>query len=283
MSISDVWGILRRNPTSVVGLVILFVYLIFAVIGPMLFPPILAPDTSAIYAAPSWIHPLGTDYAGRDVLALIIVGTRSVIVVAVLAAAMTVVVGGIVGLISGFFGGWIDAILMRITDVFLTVPGFPLLVLIAAITTLSNPFLIAAVLSFTGWGGLARAIRSQVLSFREREYVEAARSLRLGPMYIVFREITPNLMPFIVMNLMLNITGAIYNEIGLFFLGVLPFTSTNWGVMLYLAYTTSGAIYSVKSVLYLISPMAAILLLQLGITFVLRFFEEIFNPRLRVS
>jgi peptide/nickel transport system permease protein len=283
MTIADLWAVLKRNPGSIVGLIILLAYLVFSVIGPMLYPPILNPDPAAIYLGPSLHHPLGTDYSGRDVLALVIIGTRAVIEVAVMAATLTVVIGGFVGLVSGFFGGWIDMLLMRITDIFLTVPGFPLLVLIASLTSLSNPFLVAVVLSLTSWGGLARAIRSQVLSFREREYIEAARSLRLGSMYIVFREVTPNLMPYIVMNLMLNITGAIYSEIGLFYLGVLPFNSTNWGVMLNLAYTTSGAIYSSKSILYLLSPMGAILLLQLGIIMVLRSADEIFNPRLRVS
>ncbi|MCL6443655.1 MAG: ABC transporter permease [Alicyclobacillus sp.] len=283
MTISELWDVLRRHPASIVGLAILLIYFVFAVIGPMLYPPILTPDPMAIYLGPSWQHPLGTDYAGRDVLALIIIGTRAVIEVAVIAALFTVVIGGLVGLMSGLFGGWIDALLMRITDVFLTVPGFPLLVLIAALTTLSNPLLIAALLSFTSWGGLARAVRSQVLSYREREYVEAAKSLRLGSRHIAFREIMPNLMPYVIMNLMLGITGAIYAEVGLFYLGVLPFNSNNWGVMLNLAYTTSGAIYSSKSVLYLLSPMGAILLLQLGIILVLRFAEEIFNPRLRAS
>lgn len=283
MSTSELWSILKRHPVSIVGLAILMLYIIFAVIGPTLYPPILTPDPTAIYLGPSWQHPLGTDYSGRDVLALVIIGTRAVMEVAVISAVFTVVLGGLVGLMSGLFGGLVDFLLMRITDIFLTVPGFPLLVLIASLTTLSNPILIAAVLSFTSWGGLARAVRSQVFSYREREYVEAARSLRLGSRHIAFREITPNLMPYIIMNLMLGVTGAIYAEVGLFYLGVLPFNSDNWGVMLNLAYTVSGAIYSSKSVLYLISPMAAILLLQLGIILVLRFVEEVFNPRLRVS
>jgi peptide/nickel transport system permease protein len=226
---------------------------------------------------------LGTDYAGRDVLTLIIIGTRPILEVAVMAAVMVVVVGGLVGLIAGYRGGTVDAVLMRVTDVFLTVPSLPLLILIASIAVLTNPLLIALLLSVTAWGGLARAIRSQVLSYREREYIEAARSLNLGTYHIVMREITPNLMPYIIMNLMLSVTGAIFAEVGLFYLGVLPFNSDNWGVMLNLAYTQSGAIYSSQAILYLISPMAAILILQLGIIMILRFVEEVFNPRLRVS
>lgn len=275
--------ILRRNPSSIAGLIILTFYVVFAVIGPMLFPDAIFGNPGQSYQPPSAAHWLGTDYAGRDILQLILAGTRPVMEVAVTAALMTIVLGCAVGLVAGFFRGIVDSLLMRVTDLFLTVPGFPLLVLIAALTTLTNPVLIALVLSITGWGGLARAVRSQVLSFREREYIEAARSLRLGAGHIILREITPNLMPYIAMNLMLGVTGAIYAEVGLFFLGVLPYQPTNWGVMLNLAYTQGGAIYSARSVFYLLGPIAAILLLQLGVVLILRFLDEVFNPRLRAA
>jgi len=283
MTLRELWRVLRRHPQNLVGLGILLLYLFMAVIGPMLYPAILAPNPSRIYMPPSWTDPLGTDYAGRSVLALVVIGTRPILEVAVMAALFVVVLGGLVGLLAGFLGGVLDMVLMRVTDVFLTVPSLPLLILIASIAVLTNPLLIAALLSVTAWGGLARAIRSQVLSYREREYIEAARSLNLGTYHIVVREITPNLMPYIIMNLMLSVTGAIYAEVGLFYLGVLPFKSNNWGVMLNLAYTQGGAMYSSRSILYLISPMAAILILQLGIVMILRFLEEVFNPRLRVN
>lgn len=279
----ELWRVLRRHPQNLIGLGILLLYLFMAVVGPLLYPSLLPQNPSQIYLPPSLAHPLGTDYAGRDVLALVVTGTRPILEVAVMAAIFVVGLGGTIGLLAGFSGGWLDTVLMRITDLFLTVPSLPLLILIASIAVLTNPLLIAALLSVTAWGGLARAIRSQVLSYREREYVEAARSLNLGTYHIIVREITPNLMPYIIMNLMLSVTGAIYAEVGLFYLGVLPFKSDNWGVMLNLAYTQGGAMYSARSLLYLISRMAAILILQLGIVMILRFLEEIFNPRLRVS
>ena len=283
MTPGELFRIIVRRPGNLIGLLILIVYVITAIAGPMLYPPILVPHPSAIYSAPSWAHPLGADYAGRDVLALIVIGTRSVLEVAFMAAVITVFVGVLIGLVSGFTGGRTDAALMRIVDAVLTVPTFPLLILLASLAVLTNPLLIACLLSITAWGGLARSVRSQVLSYREREYIEAAKSLRLSTAHIIFREITPNLMPYIIMNLMLNVTNAIYAEVGLFFLGVLPFKSDNWGVMLNLAYTQGGAMYSSKSMFYLISPMAAIMILQLGIVLVLNVLEEIFNPRLRVG
>ncbi len=283
MTFADLWKLFVRHPQNVIGVTMLAGYLFMAVVGPSLYPAILPTNANAIYLPPSWVHPLGTDYAGRDVLALIVIGTRAVLEVASTAAVITVVVGVVIGLWSGFLGGRVDMILMRITDMFLTVPGLPLLILIASIVSMTNPLLIAVLLSITAWGGLARAVRSQVLSYREREYVEAARSLRLGTRHILFQEITPNLMPYIVMHLLLAVTGAIYAEVGLFYLGVFPYKSNNWGVMLNLAYNQGGAIYSSQSMFYLIAPMAAILLLQLAIVLVLRFVEEVFNPRLRVS
>lgn len=283
MNVRELWHLLTRHPQNMIGLGIVVLYGFMAIVGPTLYPAVLATNANAIYLPPSWAYPLGTDYAGRSVLALVVIGTRSVLEVASVAAVITVVVGVTVGLWSGFLGGWVDQILMRITDLFLTVPSLPLLILIASIVVLTNPLLIAVLLSITAWGGLARAVRSQVLSYREREYIEAARSLRLGTTHIVFREITPNLMPYIVMHLLLAVTGAIYAEVGLFYLGVFPFKANNWGVMLNLAYNQGGAIYSSQSMFYLISPMAAILFLQLGIVLLLRFVEEVFNPRLRIG
>jgi peptide/nickel transport system permease protein len=280
---TSLWTLWTRHPQNILGTAILLGYVVMAIIGPLLYPAILPTNPTAIYLGPSWAHPLGTDYAGRDVLAQIITGTRPVLEVAVAAAVITIVVGVVVGMVSGYLGGLVDSVLMRITDLFLTVPSLPLLILIASIVSLTDPILIAMVLSITAWGGLARAIRSQVLSFREREYVEAARSLRLGTRHIIVRQIAPNVMPYVVMHLMLAVTGAIYAEVGLFYLGVLPFQSNNWGVMLNLAYNQGGAIYSSQSILYLLSPMAAILFLQLGIVMVLRFVDEVFNPRLRAA
>ncbi|MEZ3159508.1 ABC transporter permease [Microbacterium sp. BWT-B31] len=280
---SFIWHGLRRNPGSVVGLVIIMVYLVMAVLGPSMFPNARQGDPAESYAPPSGSHIFGTDHIGRDIFELIVIGTRPVMEVAILTAVLIVVVGCSVGLAAGYFRGWTDTVLMRITDTVIILPGFPLLILIAAFFPLSNSFMIAAVLAVTSWGGLARAIRSQVLSLREREYLEAARSLRLSGGYIVLREVTPNLMPYIVMNLMLGVTGAIYAQVGLFFLGVLPIRSENWGVMLNLAYSQTGAIYSVASIGYVLAPVLAILVLQLGAVLLLRFLDEIFNPRLRAA
>ncbi len=136
------------------------------------------------------------------------------------------------------------------------------------------------VLGITGWGGLARAVRSQTMSLRERGFIEAARGLDLSTPHIVFRELLPNVAPYIAMSLLLTFTGFVYAEVGLFFLGVVPFSVNNWGVMLNLA-VQNGALSSSSALSYLLSPLVAILLLTLGVVLVLDAFDELFNPRLR--
>ncbi|MCY0878432.1 MAG: ABC transporter permease [Firmicutes bacterium] len=280
---SSLARIFLSRPIRVIGLAIIALYLFMAIFGPVIFPPstALVANPAKVYQGPSWADPLGTDFQGVSVLAEIVLGARGVLMVGVGAAFFIVVVGVAVGLIAGFTGGIVDAILMRITDVFIAIPQFPLLLLVATILNASSPGLIILMLGLTTWGGLARAIRSQVLSLRERDFVEAARGLGLGTGTIALRVILPNMLSYVAMNFLVSITGAIYAEVGLLFLGVTPFTPDNWGVMLHEADSVAGALYTRKSVFYVISPLMAILLLQAGIIFILGGLDEVFNPRLR--
>lgn len=170
---------------------------------------------------------------------------------------------------------------MRITDFILTIPGFPLLVVLSTVWNFGQPIAMGFVLGITGWGGLARAVRSQTLSLRERGFIEAARTLGLSPMHILFKEILPNVGSYIAMNLLLAITGSIYAEVGLFFLGVVPFQVNNWGVMLNLAVFSAGAMSSTQALPYLLSPLIALLVLTLGVVLFLDAVDELFNPRLK--
>ncbi len=276
-----VWQVIRRKPSRLLGLVIIIFFAGMAVIGPALYPSTLPTDVSAIYAPPSLSHPLGTDFEGTDVFALIVTGSRYVLYSASLAALFTVLFGTVFGLVSGYYLGVTDSIIMRVTDFFLTVPGFPLLVVLSTIWDFGSPLSMGFVLGITGWGGLARAVRSQTLSLRERDFIESARGLGLSPLHIIGRELMPNIAPFIAMNLLLSVTGSIYAEVGLFFLGVVPFSVNNWGVMLNLAFSQAGAMYSTRSLLYLLSPLACILLLTFGIVLFLDAVDELLNPRLR--
>lgn len=275
------WRVTRAKPSRVFGLAVIVLFTLMGIFGPMLYPHNLPIDPNAIYAPPSLHFPLGTDFEGTSNLALVVTGARYVLFAALMAAVFTVVFGTGIGLVSGYYLGAADSILMRITDFFLTIPGFPLLVVLSTVWNFGQPIAMGFVLGITGWGGLARAVRSQTLSLRERGFIEAARGMGLPWWHIIFREILPNMGPYIAMNLLVAVTGGIYAEVGLFYLGVVPFHVNNWGVMLNLAVFTGGAMQSPAALPYLISPLAAILLLTLGVVLFLDALDEIFNPRLR--
>ncbi|MEV7964384.1 ABC transporter permease [Sphaerisporangium sp. NPDC088356] len=273
--------VLRRKPSRILGVAIVALFAIMAVAGPMLYPAHLPRDDNALYAAPSLAHPFGTDFEGTDVLALVVTGSRYVILTGLATAVITVALGTALGLLAGFHRGRWDTVLMRITDLQLTIPGLPLLLVLSTIWKFNSPLEMGLVLGLLGWGGVARAVRSQTLSLRERGFIEAAKGLGLSTRHIIARELLPSMAPYIAMNVLIAVTGAIYAQVGLFFLGVLPFDSNNWGVMLNLAVFGGGALTSTAALPYLLAPLLAILLLTLGIVLIVDAMDEIFNPRLR--
>ncbi|ACZ88447.1 ABC transporter permease [Streptosporangium roseum] len=276
-----VWRVLKRKPSRMVGMVIVLGFAFMGAFGPMFYPDPLPRDTAALYAPPSWAHPFGTDFEGTDVLSLLVTGSRYVLLTALVTAVITVVLGAAIGLFAGFRRGRWDTVLMRITDMKLTIPGLPLLLVLSTIWKFTSAFEMGLVLGLLGWGGVARAVRSQTLSLRERGFIEAARGLGLSTTHIIGRELLPSMAPFIAMNMLIAVTGAVYAQVGLFFLGVLPFEANNWGVMLNLAVFGGGAMSSPAALPYLMAPLLAILLLTLGIVLVVDAMDEIFNPRLR--
>ncbi|GAA2295394.1 ABC transporter permease [Nonomuraea roseoviolacea subsp. roseoviolacea] len=276
-----VWRVMRRKPSRLAGAVILVGFAFMAVLGPMFYPDNLPGDANAITRPPSWEHWFGTDPQGRDVLALVITGSRYVLLSAAVTALITVVFGTGLGLFSGFKRGRWDTVLMRVTDMKLTIPGLPLLLVLATVWKFGNPLQMGLVLGLLGWGGVARAVRAQTLSLRERGFIEAARGLGLSTGHIIGKELLPSMAPYIAMNMLIAVTGAVYAQVGLFFLGVLPYESNNWGVMLNLAVFQAGAMITPYALGYLLAPLLAILLLTLGIVLVVDAMDEIFNPRLR--
>lgn len=275
--------VIKKDKKMLVGTIIVLLYVLAAILS--LFIPVdLSPHIEERDQPPSLNHLLGTDYAGRDNFSMIIHGSYEVLIVASLTAVIVTFVAMTIGLTSGFVGGTVDVILMRIADIALTIPGFPLIYVLAfLLKDLANNYLVqASILSVTAWAGLARAIRSQVLSLKEKEFVEAARLLGLSKLHIIFREILPNIMPYIVVNAILAVSYAIYSQVGLYFLGVLPYSPCNWGLMLNLAFGEKQAIYGVSTgrIWQLISPILAISLIQIGLIMFSSGVEKILNPRL---
>ena len=276
------WRITKSDKPALVGGVVIVIYLIVAIVGPMVVRVGYQQNSSLAYLPPSLKYPLGTDFLGDSVLSELIVGTRPIMEVGIAAAVIVVFVGVTVGLVAGYLGGVVDQIVMRITDVFLTIPGLPLVIVIANIVKTSNPFALAGILSIAGWAGLARAVRSQALSLRTSDYVDAARVQGLPLRNMVGRQLLPNVGPYVAIHFLLAVTDAIYAEVGLYLLGVAPISGTNWGIMINLA-LSQGALYTSQSVLYLFSPMLAIVFLQVALVYFSRAMDRLFNPRLRVQ
>jgi len=279
-SVRDFILAMRRNRAGFIGFIALSVIILIALIGPFLVPHTLPTDVHAIYEPPSSRHLLGTDSEGRDVLIQVIAGGQSIILVGFMAAGISTLVSITFGALAAYLGGLVDSVVMMLADIVLTIPQIALLAVLAAFIRLNSPWLLAAIIALLAWPTLLRAVRAQVLSLKEREYIEAARLLDLGTPRIVFYEILPTMASFILMNFTIAMTDAIYAQVGLYLLGLAPLAGQNWGIMLNFAWWR-GAIFFKNSLLYILAPVTAIALLQLALVMTTRSLEDIFNPRLR--
>ena len=274
--------LLSKRPSGLIGFIGIVFFLVLAFIAPIFVPNQELADVNSIYQAPSLEHFLGTDNSGRDVLNQIVQGGREIISVALVTAFLTTLIATTLGAVSAIVGGKVDAVLVAIADIVLTIPYLIVLIVISALARPTNFLALAIVLSLLGWAGLMRQVRAQVLTLKERDYVEAARSLDLGLFHIVFREILPNMRSYIVIHFVLAMTGAIYAQVALIVLGLVPFSGKNWALMLYFA-NSQGAFYFRDAFWYVFSPIFAIILLQLSLVLFVNALEDIFNPRLRSS
>jgi len=274
--------LLSRRPSGLVGFIGIVFFLLLAFVVPIFVPPQEQANVNEIYQTPSLQHFLGTDNSGRDVLNLIVQGGKEILSVAILTSAITTLIAITLGSFSATLGGRSDAALVALADIVLTLPTLIVLIVISAFARPTNFVSLAIVLSLLGWAGLMRQVRAQVLTLKERDYVEAARSLDLGLFHIIFREILPNMRSYIVIHFVQGMTGAIYAQVALIVLGLVPFTGNNWAKMLYFA-NTQGAFYFRDAFWFVFSPILAIILLQLSLVLFVNALEDIFNPRLRSS
>jgi peptide/nickel transport system permease protein len=271
---------LRRNKAGFVGFVGLLFFLGMTFIGPIFIPLDTTVRINRVYEAPSSQFILGTNNQGQDIFSHIVHGGRQLIITAFMAGFLSTVIAVTFGSLAAFVGGKVDTIIVSIANFVLTVPQFPLLIVLASVLKFDSQFFLALVLALLNWPVLLRAIRAQVFSLRERDFIEAAVSLDLGTPHIIFRELLPNMMSFVTISFILATTGAIYQQVGLVFLGMVPFAKQDWGVMINLAWT-GGAIFSPASASWILSPVLAIALFQLSLVLFARSLEELFNPRLR--
>jgi len=271
--------ILAYNRAGFVASWVLAAIVVISFVAPLVIPEPL-PDMTQVYQEPSLQHLLGTDFQGADVLEQVLRGGQTVLIVGAVAAAIVTLIAVTFGSLAAYAGGSVDSVIGAIADVVLTIPSFPLLAVLASLIRLNNPLLLAALIAAVSWPVLLRAVRGQVLSLREREYVEAARALDLGTPHILFREILPNMRGYIAIYFVLSMTGAIYQQVGLYLLGFAALAGDNWGIMLNLAWYR-GAIFYKGSFWYIMAPIIAISLVQLTMVTMMRSLDEAFNPRLR--
>jgi peptide/nickel transport system permease protein len=228
----EAWRRFSRSRYGMLGLAMLAVLCALAILAPVLtsYSPFeLGVEPFARPLSPG--HPLGTDHLGRDVWSQILYGARISLIVGLIAALIAGVIGVVVGSISGFFGGWIDAILSRITDVFLIMPAFFLIIIVVA--TLGNSLIyVMIVIGLTTWPGNARLMRAQVLTLRERQYVQSLTALGESRWRILVKHIIPNGIQPIIANSTLLIAAAILTEAGLAFLGLGDPNKASWGRMI---------------------------------------------------
>ena len=275
------WKTFSKNRMAVAGLLMLMAIVVLAI-----FAPILAPydptsyagiETSDIYNAPSSQHWFGTDDAGKDVLSSFIYGARVSLIVGFFAAFISIVIGGVIGIVAGFYGGRVENFLMRFTDTMLVIPDLPLIVVIVALTkpSLLN---IIFVIGLLGWTTTARIVRSQTLAVKSRKFVLRARAIGAGNWHIILNHILPLVMPLLVVNAILVISLAILNESTLSFLGLGDPTAISWGQMLNFAFgrgaMSAGAWWA------LFVPGFGIVWVVLALTLLGHGLEQVLNPRL---
>jgi peptide/nickel transport system permease protein len=271
---------LRHRPAAVVGAVILVIVGLVAVLAPWIAPYGLHTQVGPVFGRPSLSHPLGLDDGGIDMVTLLMWGARVSLVVGFAATFVSMAIGGTIGVLAGYFGGWIDTLLMRITDYFLVVPDVPLMIVVAAIWGPSL-FHIIIVIGILLWTSTARVIRAQVKSVRERVYVKRTRALGAGHTRIVVRHVLPQVAPLLIANTVLTIAVAIFDETALSFLGLGDPSTTSLGKVIENAFEraaiSSGAWWAI------VWPGVLVTLIILGCSLVGGALEDALNPRLRVA
>jgi peptide/nickel transport system permease protein len=269
-----------RAPGRAVGLGILAVLALVAVAAPVLAPYDPAERAGRPFSAPSAAHLLGTNDVGHDLLSELVYGARVSLLVGVIAALAATVVGAAVGVTAGYARGWLDPVLMRIVDVVLALPALPLTIVVGVFAGpgLGTQILVIAAVM---WAGVARELRAQVLSLRERDHIQALRAMGAGPWHVARRHLLPAVAPLVVPQFVLATKTAILLEASLAFLGLGDITAKSWGTMLSLAHARS-AFLTDAWMWWVLPPGLAIALTVLAFALLGHAFEERARPSLRI-
>jgi peptide/nickel transport system permease protein len=274
---------LWRDPMGRAGVIMLAIIMVAIAIGPLVFPfnsGGFGVGSGSLLQGPSRADWFGTTELGQDVFRQFLVGGRISLYVGVAATLIAIVLGAGLGLVSGYYAGWRDTVLMRITDFFLVLPTLPLIIVLAALFG-QNLVVTSLVIGLTSWPQTARIIRSQVLSLRERPLIQRVRSLGATDGRIMAVHILPNVAPLIFANLALVLSGSILAQAALAFLGLGDPVQTSWGTMLHNAFN-AGAM-STGAWWYFIPPGLGIVAMTLGFSLIGNSLDRALNPRLKAK
>jgi peptide/nickel transport system permease protein len=281
--IGNFFKLVASSKLGLSGLVVFFICVLVAIFAPIISPydPLErhydASGRLLRLKPPSGDHLLGTTLLGRDVFSQLLWGARPGLVIGLSTALGVIMIGVNIGLIAGYYGGWIDNFLMRITDIFMGVPFLPFIIVILSLTGKSIWTIIMAMVIIM-WRSTARVIRSQVLSLRERPFVDAARITGASSLKIVYFEIAPNILPIALVNIAFALAWAIITEASIGFLGFGDPDVISWGTIIYKAFASQ---MSYKAWWWVVPPGAAIMMLVTAVYFIGRAYEEMVNPRLK--
>jgi len=268
------------QPQALVGLAIVGAFVLIALVAPLFLSGDPKAKVGPIFEPPSAAHPLGLDGGGADMIRLLVAGTRVSLLVGFCAALVSALIGGTVGVLSGFFGGKTDVALMRMTDYVLVIPDIPLMIIAAALfgRSLTNIIIIIGIIY---WTTTARLIRSQVKSVRERVYVKRARALGAGNNRLIFKHILPQVAPLLIANTVLLVAYAIFAETFITFLGLGDPSVISWGRLIENAFQDDAILNNAWWAI--VPPGVCVALVVLGATIFGQSLEDGLNPRLRVG
>ena len=281
-ALAAAWREFRRHRPGMVGLVVLGLIVLMALAAPLIADEagLRAINTTEnpVWASPSDFGPLGTDNYGRSVATQFVYGARISLLVGLAATVLAIFIGSVIGIVAGFMGGIVGSILMRVTEWFLVIPFLPLAIVLAAILGPSIENIIL-VIGITSWPQNARVICAQVLTLKERDYVDRSRALGASNWHLMTRHVVPNVAPLILATTTLTVPVVILSEATLSFLGLGDPANISWGTMLDQAFE-QGAITQ-QAWWYFVPPGLGVLLVALSFTLIGTALEEILDPRLK--
>lgn len=276
-ALRDFWRRYRRKTSAVIGLVLLVFVALVALTGPWFFPvdPLDMVAQPFLWPGADIDYPLGSDVLGRDILTGIVHGSRVSLLIGFSATIAALGIGVTVGALAGYFRGWIDDALMRVTEIFQTVPTFLLAVVLVAIFKPSLTTIVLAISAVT-WPSIARLVRAEFLSLREREFVQSCVVIGMGETRIIFRQILPNCLPPIIVMSSVMVASAILTESGLSFLGLGDPNLMSWGTMIGIGREAMRTAWYMSAL-----PGVAILITVLALNLVGEGLNDALNPRLK--